>query len=148
MAQGDGFIYNNFRERVMEGAFNLASAGDTIKVALLGTYTKNAANTVYGNVSGTEYNTGAGYTSGGETLSGQDVTEASTTGTFDASDLTWTSLGTLTPNHPVYAVMYRTAGSPANELIAAWETSGTAPNGGNWTLQWGVNGIIILTGGE
>ena len=148
MAQGDGFIYNNFKERVMEGAFNLASGGDTLKVALLGTYTKDRTHSVYGSISGSEYNTGAGYTSGGNALSGQDVTETSTTGTFDATDLTFTSLGPLTPSHPVYAVMYRTAGSPANELIAGWETSGTAPNGGNWTLQWGVNGIIILTGGE
>lgn len=145
MAQGDGFIYNTFRERVMEGAYNLATAGDTIKVALLGPYTKDPTDATYGEVSGTEYNTGANYTSGGETLAGQDVTLTSTTGTFDATDLTWSSLGPLTPSHPSYAVMYS---STANGLIGGWEVSGTAPNGGNWTLQWGVNGIIILTGGE
>jgi len=30
-------------------------------------------------------------------------------------------------------------------LIAYWEVSGTAPNGANWTLEWGTNGIILLT---
>lgn len=144
MAQGDGAIYYTFKERVMEGTYNLASGGDTLQVILVGTYTPDlAAHTVYGDVSGSEYNTGAGYTSKGETLAGQDVTTTSSTGTFDATDLTWSSLGPLTPAHPTHAIMFddTPAGDP---LIAYWETSGTAPNGANWTLQWGTSGIIIL----
>lgn len=144
MAQGDGAIYYTFKERVMEGVYNLANGGDTLQVILVGTYTPDlAAHTVYGNVSGSEYNTGAGYTSGGETLAGQDVTLTDATGTFDGTDLTWASLGPLSPAHPTHTVMYD--GTPAGDpLIAYWEVSGTAPNGANWTLQWGTSGIIIL----
>lgn len=144
MAQGNGAIYYTFKERVMEGVYNLATGGDTLQVILVGTYTPDlAAHATYGDVSGTEYNTGAGYTSKGETLGSQDVTLTSATGTFDGADTTWTSLGPLTPAHPTHAIMFddTPAGDP---LIAYWETSGTAPNGANWTLTWGTSGIIIL----
>lgn len=144
MAQGDGSIYNTFKEKVMEGTHNLATGGNTIKFALLGTYTLNLAHANYGDVSGTEYNTGAGYTSGGETLTGQDVVSNGITGTFDGTDVTFTSLGPLSPSHPTHTVAYNNTAS-GKPLIAAWEVSGTAPNGGNWTLQFGVNGIITLT---
>jgi hypothetical protein len=145
MPQGNGAIYYTFKELVMEGTYDLSSGGDELKTILVGTYTPDlAAHTVYGNVSGSEYNTGAGYTSGGEVLAGQDVTLSSSSGIFDATDETWTNLGPLTPAHPTHAIMYDNtpAGDP---LIAYWETSGTAPNGANWSLQWGVNGIIILS---
>ena len=145
MAQGNGAIYYTFKELVMEGTYDLSSGGDTIQTILVGSYVPDlAAHTQYGNVSGSEYNTGAGYTSGGEVLASQDVTLTDSTGTFDATDETWTSLGPLTPTHPSYAIMYDNtpAGDP---LIAYWEVSGTAPNGANWTLQWGGSGIILLS---
>jgi len=147
MAQGDGAIYNTFKELVMEGTYNLASAQDAIQVILVGTYTPDIdAHVDYGDVSGTEYNTGAGYTSKGETLAGQDVTvdNANDRGVFDATDLTWASLGPLSPAHPTHAIMFDDTAA-ADSLIAYWEVSGTAPNGANWTLEWGTNGIILLT---
>jgi len=147
MAQGDGAIYNTFKELVMEGTYNLASGQDAIQVILVGTYTPDIdAHVDYGDVSGTEYNTGAGYTSKGETLAGQDVTvdNANDRGVFDATDLTWTSLGPLSPAHPTHAIMLDDT-TAADSLIAYWEVSGTAPNGANWTLEWGTNGIILLT---
>jgi len=145
LAQGDGNIYNNFKEEVMEGLFDLSSGGDTIKTMLVGSYTPDIdSHATYGDVSGTEYAAGAGYTVGGETLAGQDVTQdnANDRGVFDATDETWTSLGPLTPSHPTHAIMYVPS---SDKLIAYWETSGTAPNGANWTLEWGTNGIILLT---
>jgi hypothetical protein len=136
----------------MEGVYDLSTGQDTLQVILVGTYTPDlAAHVDYGDVSGSEYNTGAGYTSKGETLAGQDVVLTDSTGTFDGTDLTWASLGPLSPAHPTHlspahpthAIMVdeTPAGDP---LIAYWETSGTAPNGANWTLSWGTNGIIIL----
>jgi hypothetical protein len=148
MAQGDGAIYNNFKEEVMEGVFNLAAGGNGIQVILVGTYTPDIDTHIdYGDVSGTEYNAGAGYTPFGETLAGQDVTQddANDRGVFDATDLTWTSLGPLTPAHPTHAIMLLSGTAANDKLIAYWETSGTAPNGANWTLEWGTNGIILLT---
>ena len=145
MSQGDGAIYYTFKELVMEGTYDLSSGGDVLQTILVGAYTPDlATHTQYGHVSGSEYNTGDGYTSGGETLAGQDVTLTDSTGTFDATDETWTSLGPLTPTHPSYAIMYdQTAAN--DELIAYWEVSGTAPNGANWTLEWGGSGIILLS---
>lgn len=149
MAQGDGLIYNNFKEQVMEGVFNLASGGHTLKQILLTGHTVDIdADTVYADVSAEEYGTAAGYTAGGATLSGQDVTQDNTNdrGAFDASDVTFSSLGPLTPATPSHTTMYDdTPSSPADPLIAAWELGTTATNGGNYTLQWGASGIILLT---
>ncbi len=149
MAEGDGFIYNNFKEQVMEGIFNLATAGDTIAVTLHTSYTPNIdTHTVRADVSATEYGTGSGYTAGGITLAGQDVTQDNTNdrGVFDANDVTWTSLGPLTPATPGHAIMWDdTTTVPVDALIAYWELGTTATNGGNYTLQWGANGIILLT---
>ena len=41
MAQGNGAIYNNFKEQVMEGVFNLASGGHTLKLTMHTGYTPN-----------------------------------------------------------------------------------------------------------
>jgi hypothetical protein len=147
MAQGDGAIFNTFKELVMEGTYNLSTGNDVVKVILCGTYTPDIdGDTVYGDVSGSEYNAGSGYPSGGAVVTGTDVTvdNGNDRGVFDATDTTFTSLGPLTPSHPSHAVMYDdTPGT--DPLIAYWETSGTAPNGGDWTLQWGANGVILLT---
>ena len=148
MAQGDGAIYNTFKERVMEGLYDLSTGGDTIQTMLVGAYTPDIdAHLDYGDVSGTEYATAAGYTVGGETLAAQDVVQddANDRGVFDGTDETWTSLGPLTPTHPSYAIMYDQSADAESPLMSYWEVSGTAPNGGNYTLQWGTDGIILLT---
>jgi len=68
MAEGDGALYNNFKEQVMEGEFDLASGADTIKVILVsGHSTDIDSHTQYTDVSGDEYGAGSGYTVGGET---------------------------------------------------------------------------------
>lgn len=151
MAEGDGFIYNNFKEIVMEGVYNLATGGDTIQVTLHTAYTPNIdTHTLWADagVSSTEYGAGSGYTAGGQTLTGQDVTQDNTNdrGVFDGTDVTWSSLGPLSPATPGHAIMWDTTPvSPLDPLIAYWELGTTATNGGNYTLQWGTNGIILLT---
>jgi len=149
MAEGDGAIYNNFKEQVMEGIFDLSSGGDTIQVILVSGYSPDIdADTVYADVSGDEYGAGSGYSVGGETLAGQDVTQddANDRGVFDGTDLTWSSLGALSPATPSHTIMYDdTPAAPADPLIAYWELGSTATNGGDYTLQWGANGIILLT---
>ncbi len=151
MAEGDGAIYNNFKEVIMNGVFNLANAQDVIKVILVTGYTPNidAAHSVLLDVSGDEYGAGSGYTVGGETLAGQSTAQddANDRGAFDGTDLTWTALGALTPATPSDAIMYddTPAAPQADPLIAYWELGTTATNGGDYTLQWGTNGIILLT---
>ena len=147
MAEGNGALYNNFKEQVMEGVFNLASGGHTLKVSLHTGYTPDIdSHDEYADVSGTEYGTGSGYTAGGATLAGQDVVQddANDRGKFDATDPTWSSLGPLSPATPSHCIM-RDATASGELLIAYWELGSTATNGGDYTLQWHINGILLLT---
>ena len=140
MAEGDGAIYNNFKEQVMEGEFDLAD--DTIKVGLLASYTPDIdSHTQWSDVSGTE-ESGTGYSAGGETLASKTVTQddSNDRGVFDATDLTWSGLDVGTP---AYAIMYDDTHA-SDLLIAYWEL-GRASNGGDYTLQWNASGIILLT---
>ena len=147
MAQGDGFIYNNFKEQLMEEIFNLSSGADTIKLTLHTGYTPDIdAHVQWSNVSGTEYGTADGYTAGGKTLANQDTTQddANDRGVFDADNVVWTSLGALTPDTPSHAILWDDT-SPNDELICYWVIGTTATTGGDYTLSFGANGIILLT---
>lgn len=143
MAQGNGVIYNNFKEQVMEGEFDLASGADAIKVALVSSgYTPNIdTHTQWSDASGSELS-GTGYTAGGETLGSQDVTQDNTNdlGKFDGANVTWTGLDAGTP---AYCVMYDDTHA-SDLLLAYWEVT-TASNGGDYTLAWHADGIITLT---
>lgn len=144
MAEGDGALYNNFKEQVMEGVFNLASGGDTLKIALVSSYTPNIdTHTAWSDASSNEL-TGTGYTAGGITLTSQDVTQddSNDRGVFNAADVTWSGLNAGTPSH---AVLYDdTVTSPVDALIGYWEVT-TASNGGDYTLQFATAGIITLS---
>lgn len=150
MAEGDGTIYNNFKEQVMEGIFDLSATGDTCKLILVSSHTPDAqVDDTYSDVSADEYATGTNYTKTGESLTGQDVTQVDGTsnwGAFDAMDVTWTSLGPLSPALPTHCILYDdTPTVPVDPLIAYWDLGTTATNGGNYTIQWGADGILTLT---
>lgn len=149
MAQGDAQVYNNFKEQVLLGKYNLGSGGDSIKVTLHTGYTVNIdTHQVWADVSSTEYGTGSGYTAGGKTLANQAVSQDDTNNLakFDADDVTWTSLGPLSPATPSHAIMWDdTQTSPADPLIAVWELGSTATNGGDYTIQWSTDGILRLS---
>jgi len=153
MAEGDGAIYNNFKEVLMNGVFNLASGGHTIKSTLHTGYTPNidAAHSVWADtgVSSTEYGTASGYTAGGKTLGSQATSEDDTDneGVFDAADVLWTALGALSPATPSHTIIWNdTPTTPqADPLICYFELGTTATNGGDYTLQFGAEGIINLT---
>ena len=151
MAEGDGVIYNTFKELVMEKIYNLKTGGDTIQLTLHTAYTPNIDTHVIfatAGVSSTEYGTASGYTAGGKVLAGQDVTQddSNDRGVFDGTDVTWTSLGALSPAIPSHAILWdNTPTAPVDPLIAYWVLGTTATNGGDYTIQWGANGIILLT---
>ena len=142
MAEGDGAIYNIFKEEVLNGEFDLDTGADAIKVILVTGHTPNI-DTHYGyaDVIGDE-ESGTGYTAGGETLANQvtDLDSANDRGTFDADNVTWTGLDVGTPSH---AIMYDDTNAN-DRLIAYWEVT-TPSNGGDYTLQWNANGILLLT---
>jgi len=133
-------IYNNFKEQLLNGEFDLTS--DTVRVILVTGHTPNIDTHVgYADVSGDEVS-GTGYTAGGAALAGKSVSQDNTNdrGEFDANDVTWTSLSAGTPSH---AIMYDDTHA-SNLLIAYWEVT-TPTNGGDYTLQWNANGILLLT---
>jgi len=146
MAEGDLTIYNNFKTQVMEGVFDLGVGNDTIKLMLVSAYTPDIDNdAVYADVSGDEYGAGSGYSVGGETLANQAVTQddANDRGKFDGDNVTWSSLGALSPATPSDAILYSVTG--ANSLILYVELDVTATNGGDYTIAWHGDGIILLT---
>lgn len=147
MAQGDGVLYNDFKEQCFKKVHDFVN--DTLKVTLHTGYTPNIdTHQVWADVSATEYGTANGYTAGGKTLASKTVTQDNTNdrAAFDAADVTWTALGPLSPATPSHAIFWNdTPTSPADPLIAYWVLGTTATNGGDYTLQWGANGLILLT---
>lgn len=142
MAEGDGTVYNNFKEQLMLGTVDLSS--DTLKLMLVTGHTLDIdSDAAYTDVSGDE-ESGTGYSAGGETInaSSQSVTQDNSNdrAVFDAADVTWSGLDVGTPN---YAILYDDTPSPT-VLIAAWEIA-TASNGGDYTIQWNASGILLLT---
>ena len=147
MAEGAGAIYNNFKETVMMEMFNLSNGADTIKLTLHTAYTPDIdAHDQWADVSATEYGTAAGYTAGGATLANQAVSQddANDRGKFDADNVTWSSLGALTPATPSHAIMWDDSAA-GDELMCYWVLGTTATNGGDYTLAFGATGIILLT---
>ena len=149
MAQGDITIYNAFKEDILKGVHNLASGGDSLKITLHTGYTPNIdTHAVWADVSATEYSTGSGYTAGGSTLGSQAVTadDANDRALFDAADVTWSSLGPLSPATPSHAIIWNdTPTTPADPLICYIELGVTATNGGNYTIQFSSSPAAILS---
>ena len=142
MAEGDGTVYNNFKEQLFLGELDLGSGADTLRVVLVTAHTLDIdTDASYSDVSGDEVS-GTGYTAAGEALTSQVVAQDNTNNraSLDAADVTWTGLDAGTPN---YAILYDDT-HVSNYLIAAWEIA-TASNGGDYTLQWNANGILLLT---
>lgn len=141
MAEGDGYIYNNFKEQVLNGEFDLTD--DTIKVILVTGHSPDIdAHDAYDSTIQADELSDSSYTTGGETLASKAVTQDNTNdrGKFDAADVTFSSLDAGTPSH---AIMYDDTHA-SDLLIAYWEVT-TPSNGGDYTLQWHADGIILLT---
>lgn len=149
MAEGDGVVYNQFKEDLLNKVHDFSN--DALTVTLHTSYTPNIdTHVIWGTagVSTTEYSTASGYTAGGKVL-GTVVTSVNTTNDraeVDCADVTWTSLGPLSPAAPSHAILWNnTPTSPADPLIGYWELGATATNGGNYTLTIGATGFLHLT---
>lgn len=119
---------------------------DTIKAALLTSYTVDQdAHDFFNDAESAEI-TGTGYTAGGGTL--DSPTRTYTAGTnvlaLDAADEAWTT-ATFSATD---AVIYKDRGgaTSADELISAIDFGATeSVSAGTFTLQWAAGGIITLT---
>jgi hypothetical protein len=146
MAEGDGTVYNNFKEQVLAGTIDLSgdSTGHTLKLILVTGHSLDIDNdAAYSDVSGDECS-GTGYSAGGETLTSQALTQDNTNdlAKFDADNVTWSSLDVSGGGDPNYAILYDDDADDC--LIAAWEIA-TATNGGDWTIVWNADGILTLS---
>ena len=147
MAQGDGAIYNKAKVRILSGEMNLASGGNSLKVALVYGYTPNIdTHENWADVSASQVS-GTNYAAGGVAVTGQAVTQDNTNDNakFDINDPAWTSLTITTPANatPSHAILYND--THANDaLICYWEVT-TVTNGGNYTLQINTAGVFTFS---
>jgi len=147
MAQGDIVCYNDVKEQLFKKLHDFVN--DTFKLTLHTGYTPNIdTHQVWADVSATEYTTASGYTAGGKTLGSKTVTQDNTNdrAAFDAADVTWTALGALSPATPSHAILWNdTPTSPADPLVCYVVLGTTATNGGDYTIAWHANGILLLS---
>lgn len=141
MAEGDGHVVNNFKEQLMKKAIDLVN--DTIKVALYSdAYAASQLDGADPAYSVTNEISASGYSAGGATLASKAVTQDDTNdrAAWDAADVTWNSLATATIQR---AVVYDDTTATKWQLII-FELA-TNSNGGNYTLSFNANGILLLS---
>jgi hypothetical protein len=136
-------LYPKFKETILNpGTLGTTSndavdlADDTIKVALIdtGTYTYSSAHDYYNDVSGVVGTP--------QTLASKTVTS----GTFDAADVTFTSVSGASVEA---LIIYKDTGTASTSMLIAYidtVSSGlpVTPNGGNITITWNASGIFAL----
>ena len=117
---------------------------DTIKCALLSSYTLGqSTHDFFNDAEGTE-TSGTGYTAGGNQLDSPTRTLNTLTLTLDAADEAWTTASFSATD----AVIYKDRGgaTSADELISAIDFGGTETvTSGTFTMSWNASGIITLT---
>jgi len=144
MSEGDGFVYNNAKEMLMNGDVDLET--DVMKLTLHTGYSPDIdADDVWADISATEYPTADGYTVGGQTISGQSVVQddANNRATFDFDDETWVALGPLTPATPSHMVL-RASGLAGEPLIAYWDMGSTPTDGNDFIIIWPSVAVMLL----
>lgn len=123
---------------------NVASGGDTLKVALVtSSYTPNFDTHDFFNDVTNEI-TGTGYTAGGATLASQTSTIDATDHewVFDAADSTWTT-STITARA---AIVYKSTGNSATSPLIAYIdfTTDRVSDGGTFQITWNSEGIVNI----
>ena len=128
-------IYPKWKEAVIQGAAN-SSLGGTVRIALVdtGTYTYNLAHEFLTSLTG---RVGTDQTLGTKTF---------VNGTFDAADVTFTSVSGATVGALVIYIDTGTAGT--SRLVAYLDTGYTnlpvTPNGGNIAITFDAAGIFTI----
>lgn len=136
-------IFNSAKQYLWDGTLDLDT--NTIKLALvLDTYTKDLTDTIWSEISTYEVATGDGYTTGGTTLAGSDVTHSGTVSTWNATDVTFTALTKTFMFGVLYAV--GTLNGVVNPLIAIVLFNTTPANVSvsttDYVVTWNVSGLM------
>jgi len=141
MAQGDAIVLNNFKEQLMLKTIDCV--GDTFKVALysVALASPDGADIAY---AATNEIVASGYTAAGEDVATPVVTQddANDWGKWDddGSNITWSSLATATI---LEARLYDDT-TATKWVLILWEIA-TDSNGGDYTIQFGANGIATIS---
>lgn len=142
MAEGDAHVVNNFKEQLLLKTIDCNS-----DVFLMALYSDAYA---AGQIDGADpaYSTtneivASGYSAGGQSIGtpvvSQDDTNDWAKWDDDGTDVLWTSLATATIQR---AILYDNTTATKWHCII-WEIA-TNSNGGNYTLQFGANGMLTL----
>ena len=117
---------------------------DTIKLTLhTSTYTPNQTTNTVKTDATNELTTAGGYTALGQTLASKTYAVSSLVTTFDAADVTWT---TVTITHRIGVLWDDTPTTPADPLIGYVDTGGDQTNNAtDLTYQWNASGIFAFT---
>ncbi len=140
MAEGDSLVLNNFKEQLLLKTIDCDT--DTFKVALysVAIASPDGAAPAY---SASNEIVASGYTAAGELVATPVVTQddANDWGKWDddGSNITWTSLATATI---LEAHLYDDT-TVTKWILILWEIA-TNSNGGDYTIQFGANGIMTL----
>lgn len=128
-------IYPAFKATMWQASYNLSSATVPTDLIDTGTYTYSSSHDFYNDVSGSVH-TSSGLAS-----------KTFTNGTFDAADITHSS---VTGNSVEAIIIWvDTAGASSTDpLVIYLDTSITGapvtPNGGDIVIQWNASGICAL----
>ncbi len=128
-------IYPKFKEALLQGDYDLSTA--VVRAVLIdtGTYTYSAAHDFYNDLSGVV-----------GTESGALASKTFTNGTFDAADITFTS---VTGSTAEAIVLFVDTGNVATDALICYIDSASSglpvtPNGGDINVTWSVSGILTL----
>ena len=141
MAEGDAHIVNNFKEQLLLKTIDCVN--DAFKMALYSdAYAASQIDGAAPAYSATNEIVASGYTAGGQALTGKAVTQDDTNdrAAWDANNPVWTSLATATI---LRCILYDDT-TVTKWLCIIWEIA-TNSNGGDYTLAFHVNGIMLLT---
>jgi hypothetical protein len=140
MAEGDAIVMNNFKEQLLLKQIDCDT--DTFKVALYDTAVASPDGAAPAYSASNEIAV-SGYTAGGSAIATPAVTQDDANDWAkwddDGSNLTWSSLATATI---LEAHLYDDTTTPKHICIL-WEIA-TNSNGGDYTIQFGANGIMTL----
>ena len=129
-------IYPLYKQELLQGSANTSLSSGTVRVALVdtGTYTYSASHQFLTSLTGV---VGTAQTLGSKTF---------TNGTFDAADVTFTSVSGSTVEALVFYIDTGTAGT--SRLVAFIDAGQTGlpvtPNGGNITVTFDAAGIFTI----
>lgn len=142
MAEGDGALYNSFKQELPKGEHNFTT--QEFKVALFTASYVPDKDTQVSYSALTNECSGTGYTVGGKIITNVSVSLDTVTDTalIDSDNVTWNNLGQLTPQ-PAWAVLYNNTHA-SKALVSYWEVT-TLTNGGNWELQFSSTPSAMFT---